>query len=122
MRTLASSALLGVLLSGCGTTQVYEGQQLPRSEVAVIIGDSKLNFITPMNVIIRRVDGKTVSVGSNKVEILPGPHDLEVQCEMLNIGSFNTHQIHFEAVAGKTYVLAVRVLGDKCEGIVSGGR
>jgi hypothetical protein len=122
MRPAIVFALCTVVVSACGTARVYEGPERPRSQVALVVGDSAMNFMTPTNIIITGVDGNEVSAGTNKVEVLPGVHDLNLKCEMLNIGSFNRHKLRFEAVAGKTYKLGVRFVGDKCEGVLLNDR
>jgi hypothetical protein len=112
--------LICLIMAGCATAQLYEGQKLDRSKVAVIKGTPEWNFITSANVVIKEVDGVEIGAGSYKVEVLPGKHVLLVKCEMLNVASFNRHTLEVDVEAGKTYFLALKVSPDSrlCEGVL----
>jgi hypothetical protein len=97
---------LGLLLmsGGCMTLQSYEGEKLSASEVARISGDLRFTN-APVTVILRQVDGRTLSVSESAVEVLPGPHTLLADCRIAERSSVSRHTIEAEVAAGRRYKL-----------------
>ncbi|WP_346837973.1 hypothetical protein [Microbulbifer sp. SAOS-129_SWC] len=93
---------LSLLLTGCGTYQVYAGGKRPASEVATII--NKTSFAAPTNpeCYIYRIDGQEVTLDYDALELLPGDHDALFLMYQLNFDAAPIRKtIHLEA--GKTY-------------------
>jgi hypothetical protein len=110
MRTLQRLRLLAcigavAMASGCMTAQSYEGERRPRSEVAHIVGDIRLNTGVPVSVALRQVDGITLSASQSAVDVLPGTHTLLVDCRVQETGSITRHEIEIEVYEGRTYRL-----------------
>lgn len=103
---LASVMLCAVAASGCMTARPYEGPRRPRSEVAHIIGDLAMTSANlPVSVILRQVDGITLRMGQNAVDVLPGSHVLLVDCRVVDSGSLTRHEIEVEVREGRVYRL-----------------
>ena len=90
---------------GCMTVQSYDGERRERDEVARISGDMRVTAGAPVTVILRQVDGRTLSIGENAVEVLPGSHTLLVDCRIAETGSVSRHAIEAEVSAGRRYRL-----------------
>jgi len=93
------------MLTGCMTQQGYEGPKLPPDQVAHIAGDLRVTAGAPLSLILRQVDGNTLSVGQNSVEVLPGKHELLVDCQIAETKSVSRHAITVEVYAGERYRL-----------------
>jgi hypothetical protein len=72
--------LLGVLLGGCAGTAGYAGPRRPGSEVAVIRADLPVSAGLPVSLRLRQVDAQTLPFTTWRVEVLPGQHELLVDC------------------------------------------
>jgi hypothetical protein len=110
MRIQQRICLLGcigtaLIAAGCMTAQTYEGERRPRSEVAHIVGDMRLNTGIPISVSLRQVDGITLSASQSAVDVLPGTHTLLVDCRVQETGSITRHEIEVEVFENRTYRL-----------------
>lgn len=104
-----------MFIAACGTSQFYSGVKRPKSEVATVIGQPLIKAIpgalpnlaygsaNSAQTRLIAVDGVKVGMGSNKVEVLPGPHQLEVECK---IGNSKREIIELYAHAGQIYTLS----------------
>jgi hypothetical protein len=98
-------AAVAFAAAGCMTAQKYEGTRRPRSEVAHIAGDLALSAGAPLSVLLRQVDGTALSVGQSAVEVLPGAHQLLVDCRIRETGSITRHALDVEVAEGRSYRL-----------------
>lgn len=98
-------ASLLLLCGGCMTQQSYEGAKLSRDDVAHISGDLRFTAGAPLSVLLRQVDGRTLSVGENAVDVLPGSHTLLVDCRIQETDSTTRHSLEVEVSAGRRYKL-----------------
>ncbi|HEU4600743.1 MAG TPA: hypothetical protein VFS24_02185 [Steroidobacteraceae bacterium] len=87
------------------TQQAYEGAKLPGDQVAHIAGDLRVTAGAPLTLILRQVDGKTLSVGQSSVDVLPGTHQLLVDCQIAETKATSRHAITVEVYAGVKYRL-----------------
>ena len=73
--------LLVMLLSaGCGATQLYQGARLPPEQVVSVQRDSTIMIPTgSVTIAIERIDGNQVSGMPATLEVLPGPHSIQIQ-------------------------------------------
>jgi hypothetical protein len=112
-----------VLLAACAPIQMYEGKKLDQSELALIKAGPDINPVKSAVLLVKKVDGKRVSIGSNKIEVLPGKHALEITCQLSGESVLNTHMLDVEVAAGKTYNIGLKlILGSKkCEGVLTDG-
>jgi hypothetical protein len=72
---------LALLTSGCVTTRMYEGEQLPNEQIAIIKGSLKYYVYAHLEVYLKEVDGiqcRGVGVLTSSVEVLPGRHEIIV--------------------------------------------
>lgn len=100
---------LVLVLCGCMTVQSYDGERRARDEVARISGDYRITAGAPVSVILRQVNGRTLNVGQNAVDVLPGTHQLLVDCRIAETQSTSRHAIDVEVSAGRRYRLVAEV-------------
>lgn len=106
-------SVLALLCAGCMTQQSYEGAKLPRDEVARISGDLRFNAGSPLSVLLRQVDGRTLNLSENAVDVLPGTHQLLVDCRIQETQSITRHSLEVEVFAGHHY----RLVGETGPGL-----
>jgi hypothetical protein len=106
MNVRAVVLALASLCAGCMTVQGYDGERRDPDEVARIIGDLRVTAGAPLSVILRQVDGRTLQLGQTSVDVLPGTHDLLVDCRIAETDSTTRHSIEVEVSAGRRYRLA----------------
>jgi len=95
------------LLAGCATLQAYEGPARKPSEVARLTP-----AILPMRqILIQAVDGMSLNALQDRVEMLPGPHIIEVAVTLQSQTrqAFFMHVLRFSAEAGRDYTLLAEV-------------
>jgi hypothetical protein len=98
---------LMVVCGGCGTVQLYDGPRLSASEVARISGDPSISAGLPVTAVLREVDDVALKVSQTTVEVLPGKHQLLVDCRIADADTKSTtrHSIDAEVSAGRHYKL-----------------
>ncbi|MFL6620069.1 MAG: hypothetical protein ACJ8MH_15805 [Povalibacter sp.] len=101
----SSILLVVVCLTGCMTQRVYDGPQLPRDEVAIISGDLRFTAGVPVSALLRQVDGRTLSLTENSVEVPSGKHSLLIDCKVQETGSTTRHSIEVDVYGGQHYRL-----------------
>jgi len=111
------TALSALALAACATTeQMYDGPERARSEAALLIGMSPPDPVAAANVPvaqIKSVDGRRVSGSGTRVEVLPGAHELVVNCK--RPGANPTSDTYLLTVeAGMEYVVTVDPATGKC--------
>ena len=87
------------------SVQGYDGEPRERDELARISGDFRVTAGSPVSLILRQVDGHTLSVGENSIDVLPGEHRLLVDCRIAETDSVSRHSIDAEVSAGRRYRL-----------------
>ena len=119
MRTLVQKSncllpgLIATLLIGCGTTDMIDGPDSSEANLALILGASRGTVLfSPRAVVIKSVDGKSVSVTANSVRVSPGIHVLIVTCYQ-SLFSRNTHELTVSVEAGETYTLSSQIVPNK---------
>ena len=78
---------------------------MPAAEVAHVSGDLRFTAGAPISVILRQVDDRTLSLGQNAVDVLPGTHTLIVDCRIQETDSISRHTIEADFYAGRRYRL-----------------
>jgi hypothetical protein len=102
-------------LSGCASSQAYEGEKLPPERVALIKGSSHIFGTT---VSITAIDGKDMRWTSGEIQALPGDHELDMHL-MSGVYMFYSYaraKVSFTAKAGHVY----RVEGKMRQGKLTG--
>jgi hypothetical protein len=105
MNARAALLVVAALCAGCGSVQGYDGERREADEVARINGDPPVTAGKPITAILRRVDGRTLSFGQTGVEVLPGSHELLVDCRIAETGNITRHSLEVEVSAGRRYRL-----------------
>ena len=96
---------LGLIGAGCATGQSYEGERRAADEVARISGDYRVTAGAPVTVILRKVGEYELGLGESSVEVLPGKHQLLVDCRIAETSSVTRLSIEAEVYAGERYRL-----------------
>lgn len=94
-----------LLISACATQQSYEGPKRERDELARISGDMRITAGAPISVILRKVDEYQLNLSQNSVDVLPGSHELLVDCKIAETGSVVRFSIDVEVYEGESYRL-----------------
>jgi hypothetical protein len=107
-RNVLALSLLAVC-AGCMTVQTYDGPRRESDEVARISGDLPVTAGAPVSVILRQVDGRELKLGQIAVELLPGEHELLVDCRIAETSSITRHALDVDVSAGRQYRLVAQV-------------
>ena len=97
------SLIVVVALAGCSTLRAYDGPQLGREEVAVVAGDYRFNAGSPLSLILRAVDGKTIDARYHAVELPPGEHVFVVDCLLRETQTATRHEVTATVDPGARY-------------------
>jgi hypothetical protein len=108
---------VAALLAGCATERAYEGPRLPAAERAVVRADPVVSAGSPVQVRIRRVDGREVGVSASSVELPPGRHAIVVDCRVAESGSVRRFTVEAELAAGSRYRLVADTTARNCEAV-----
>lgn len=108
-------ALCGGALSACAATPGYQGPVRGAAEVAVVSASLPITAGAPVTVQLRKVDDTVIPFGVWRVELLPGKHELLVDCSTRNPARTSRHRLPVEVEAGGRYHL-VPVAGTPQEG------
>jgi hypothetical protein len=109
--------LAAMLLSGCATQRLYDGEPLPSDQSAVVRADPVVSAGAPVQVRLRAVDGHEVSISTGKVELAPGKHTFMVDCRVAESGSVGRFTVESELDAGGHYRLVADTSARKCEAV-----
>lgn len=113
---LAAIALVCAMLLACSTQQAYSGAARPAEEVALIKGDPKFR-LTPVAAYLRSVDGGVLGDTQSSVQVLPGEHELVVDCVVSSSGDRQRIRLQIVVQAGERYRLEPQLVGanQSCE-------
>jgi hypothetical protein len=106
LRAFRPALVVGVSLTcaGCASIKAYEGDPRPRRELAEIVGDSHFGSL-PVAIYIRRVDETEVGLMDRSALVLPGEHDLLIDCTVTESQRTSRHHLHVAVDAGVKYRL-----------------
>ena len=98
---------LGVtlMLSACESVHLYEGDRRPTKELAQIAGNTRLSGSLPVTVAIRSVDEEELGVRYRGAYVLPGDHDLLIDCTVTESKHTSRHHLRVDVDAGVKYRL-----------------
>lgn len=103
--------------SGCATQRLYDGPPLPVTERAIVRADPAISAGLPVQIRIRRVDGRDVALASSAVELEAGVHDILVDCRVAESGSVRRFTVRAELEAGGRYRLVAQATARNCEAV-----
>ena len=109
--------VVAVLLAGCVTTRGYDGPPLPASERAIVRADPVVSAGLPVQVRLRQVDGRDISLQTSAVELAPGAHELLVDCRVAESGAVARFDMEVELAAGAEYRLVATATVRNCEAV-----
>ena len=96
------------MLAACESLAVYDGDHRPKGELAQILGDSRINAGLPIAIVIRSVDETELGLRYRGALVLPGEHDLLIDCTVTESHHISRHHLHVDVDAGVKY----RVVAD----------
>lgn len=102
-------------LAACAATPGYDGPARSAAEVAVVSASLPVTAGAPVTVQLRKADDTVIAFGVWRVELLPGKHDLLVDCVTRNPARTSRHRLAVELEAGGRYRL-VATTGTPQEG------
>ena len=94
---------IGLMLTACESLSVYDGEHRPSDQLAQIVGDTRLSGSLPVTILIRRVDGQDLGVRYRGAFVLPGEHDLLIDCTVTESQHTSRHHLHVDVDAGVKY-------------------
>lgn len=101
-----------VLVTGCASrVALYSGRTLPESMVALIPYDDARREI-----LVTSVDSHRIGSSRAEIEILPGPHVIELEYTPKKAVSSYPVRIPIHAEAGHRYVLSAKMLQGQVDG------
>ncbi len=101
----------------CGTQRLYDGEPLGKHERAVVRADPAVTAGLPVQVRLRRVDDREVSVSSRSVALAPGEHEFLVDCRVEESGSVRRFVVRAEVAAGGRYRFVANASARNCEAV-----
>jgi len=110
--------LLIAMLASCATRQAYEGPARPTGQVAVVEGDPKFR-LAPVSVFLRSVDGQPLRDTQSSASLLPGEHELTVDCVVAESGDRQRMRLQVVLQAGVRYHLEPQLVlaNQSCESV-----
>lgn len=94
-------------ISGCVSTQLYEGPSRPSEEIVRITGMSGLDPIGGhTSALVCGIDDKDIEGCAVKVEFLPGKHKLRLKTKSYGVEQ-STIDVEQEFMAGDRYLLGI---------------
>jgi hypothetical protein len=109
LRQFIGVAVAALLASGCSTLRAYEGSDREPDEVALIAGDYRFNAGSPLTLILRAVDGKSVDAQYHAVEVLAGDHTFVVDCVLREPRTTSRHEVAASVEGGRRYGLTAEL-------------
>ncbi|MGH8242831.1 MAG: hypothetical protein ACRETY_05705 [Steroidobacteraceae bacterium] len=105
------------LLAGCATERAYEGPRLPAEERAIVRADPVVSAGLPVQVRIRKADGRDIGLSASNVELPPGRHTLVVDCLVAETDALRRFTLETELAAGGRYRLVANATARNCEAV-----
>jgi hypothetical protein len=105
------------LLAGCATERAYEGPPLSAEERAIVRADPVVSAGLPVQIRLRRVDGRELGLAASSVELPPGSHVLLVDCRVAESGSVRRFTVEADLAAGGRYRLVANATARNCEAV-----
>jgi hypothetical protein len=98
--------LVALLAAGCTTERLYDGEPPPAGQTAIVRADPVVNAGLPVQVRIRRVNGRDV-----------GRHEILVDCRIAETGSVRRFTVAAALEPGRRYRLAAETSARNCEAV-----
>jgi hypothetical protein len=109
--------LIVLLAAGCTTQRLYDGEPPAAGESAIVRADPVVSAGLPVQVRIRRVNGRDVGLSASRVELPAGRHEILVDCRVAETGSVRRFTVAAELQAGRRYRLAAEATARNCEAV-----
>jgi len=106
-----------LLLAGCVTERGYEGPALAADERVLVRADPVVSAGAPVQVRLRRVDGRELGLAASQVELPPGKHEFLVDCRVAESGSVRRFTVSAELEGGGRYRLVAQATTRNCEAV-----
>jgi hypothetical protein len=90
---------------------------LPPGERAIVRADPVVSAGLPVQLRIRRVDGREIGLSASKVELPAGRHALLVDCRVAESGSMRRFTVEEDLAPGRSYRLVAEATARNCEAV-----
>jgi hypothetical protein len=110
-------AVAALLAAGCATQRLYDGEPPPPGQTAIVRADPVVSAGLPVQVRIRRVNGRDVSLSTSRVELPAGRHEILVDCRVAETGSVRRFTVAAELEPGRRYRLEAETTARNCEAV-----
>ena len=110
-------AAIATALAGCATERAYDGPRLPAEQRAIVRADPVVSAGLPVQVRIRKADGRDVGLSASNVELPPGRHTLVVDCLVAETDALRRFTLETELTAGGRYRLVANATARNCEAV-----
>jgi hypothetical protein len=106
-----------LLVAGCATERFYDGPPLAPEDRAIVRADPAVSAGLPVQIRLRRVNGREVRLSASRVELPPGKHQLLVDCRVAESGSMRRFTVEADLEAGGRYRLVADTTARNCEAV-----
>jgi hypothetical protein len=110
-------AAVALLVVGCTTQRLYDGEPPPAGQTAIVRADPVVSAGLPVQVRIRRVNGRDIGVSTSRVELPAGRHEILVDCRVAETGSVRRFTVAAVLEPGRRYRLAAETTARNCEAV-----
>lgn len=116
--TMPKLMLLAVAaIAACTTERVYPDAGLPAGGSAIVHADPAFSAGLPVQVRLRKVGEREISLHASAIELPPGHHSLLVDCRVLESGVTSRFVVEADLEAGLEYRLVASASPRKCDAV-----
>ena len=108
--TIIAALALSAGLVACTGTKILPGAATQSGTEARIKGDAKLGPLGNAVTQLEQVDGQSLGATESQALVTPGKHTIAVRCSIPARGALSQDNYTFNAEAGHTYRLELKVL------------
>ena len=120
---MSAKCVVGLLcalgLAGCESLHVYDGPQRPHAQLAYVAGDLRVNAGAEFVVVLRSVDDVPLGLRYRGVAVLPGEHNLLIDCTVTESKRSSRHALRVDVQAGRYALQASPAPGNQGCGEIS---
>ncbi len=109
--------LMAAVTAACTTQRVYPGPESPTGTSAIVRADPAFSAGLPVQLRLRKVGDRRISLHASAIELPPGRHSLLVDCRVLESGVTRRFVVEADLEAGREYRLVARASSRNCDAV-----
>ncbi len=109
--------LVTAVTAACTTQRVYPRPELPAGESAIVRADPAFSAGLPVQLRLRKVGDRRISLHARAIELPAGRHSLLVDCRVLENGVTRRFVVEADLEAGREYRLVARATSRNCDAV-----